>query len=227
MLILRAGVHSDVRAPVAMREVVTRVGQRARFQLADGSSVLLAAGSRLRHASAFGAASREVWLEGQALFTVANDAGAPFIVHTASADTRVLGTSFTVRRYADDSSVRVVVAEGTVALGGSVLRVGEMGIARSNAEVTVTRDVNIGSALSWTAGRLTFENVKLKDALRDIERWFGITINVRDAPLLDKGITATFTTEPPSEVVALLATAVEGSGVLRGNSAVLTARNTR
>lgn len=203
---------------------VTQPGQRARFQLSDGSSVLLAAGSKLRFVQDFGKTTRDIWLDGQALFTVTKGSGAPFIVHTGDIATKVLGTSFTVRRYQEDNGVRVVVAEGKVSLGNAVLSVGEMGIARTSNDVSVTRDANIGTELAWTDGKLSFENVKLRDAIRDIERWYGITLDVQDSALLDKGITTTFAAEPASEAISLLAAALEARGEIRGSHAVLTVR---
>jgi transmembrane sensor len=209
-------------SPAAYQSHVTKPGQRASFQLADGSSVLLAAGSTLRFAKDFGKESRDIYLEGHARFTVTKSNGAPFVVHAGNTAARVLGTSFTVRHYQEDTDVRVVVAEGRVALGQSVLSVGDMGVARSPADVSITREANIGAEFGWTDGRLNFDNVKLRNAIRDIERWYGITIDVRDPALLDKGITTTFASEPAAEAIALLASALEARGTIRGTHAVLT-----
>ena len=111
-LLLAAGVYtySLVRKPaIAWVEKHTRPGEQRRLQLADGSVVWLNAGSRLRYPAAFARPQREVFLEGEAFFEVARDPKKPFLIHAGQSTTRVLGTSFSVRSYAREPAVVVVV----------------------------------------------------------------------------------------------------------------------
>jgi transmembrane sensor len=82
-----------------MREVVTGVGERARIRLGDGSTIVLAARSRLGIPADFGVRAREVETEGEAYFQVVHDSTLPFIVHTRGVRTADMGTAFVGRAY--------------------------------------------------------------------------------------------------------------------------------
>ncbi len=65
-------------------------------RLADGTKVMLNAGSRLTYPKEFSGEKREVQLSGQAFFEVTPDKTHPFVVKTQKMDVTVLGTSFEV-----------------------------------------------------------------------------------------------------------------------------------
>jgi len=84
--------------------------------LPDGSSVFLGTGSQVTYARAFTGPNRVVYLTGEAYFEVTKDPSRPFLVYANGLLTKVLGTSFTVRAYADDKDVVVTVRSGRVAV---------------------------------------------------------------------------------------------------------------
>ena len=98
------------------RVVTVPRGERGRVRLADGSQVMLAAGSTLRHPAEFPSGSREVALEGEAYFAVEHDAKRPFRVRAGDLVATDLGTEFLVRAYPEDRGARVVVRSGEVAV---------------------------------------------------------------------------------------------------------------
>ncbi|MBX6333510.1 MAG: FecR domain-containing protein, partial [Gemmatimonadaceae bacterium] len=104
------------RAAAPLQEYRTARGERVAVVLTDGTRITLGAASRLYAPERFGR-TRTVFLEGQAFFEVAHDTAHPFIVRAGDAAARAVGTAFAVRRYPDDSVVRVVVTEGRVQLG--------------------------------------------------------------------------------------------------------------
>jgi transmembrane sensor len=101
---------------VEWREYATAKGQRAEFDLADGTHVRLGVDSRLRVQRDYGRRDRDVSLDGEALFDVEHDSDRPFRVHTARLTAQDLGTSFTVRSYADLDEAAVAVVEGVVSV---------------------------------------------------------------------------------------------------------------
>lgn len=209
---------------VSMKEYRTAAGQRARVTLPDGSTVVLAPQSRLRYAVNFGVStSRTITLDGHALFTVVHTTGTPFEVRTGSVTTRVLGTTFTVRRYQGDTSVKVVVAQGRVGVGSAVLADGDVAVVGRDAQVNISRDKALKNELAWAEGRLIFWNVPLRDVLPEIERWYGITIQV-DPTMLSKTVLLTLHKESPDEAVHELAFAVDGRVELQGPHAVIRSR---
>jgi transmembrane sensor len=94
----------------------TDVGERRSLTLADGSTVDLNARSSIR--VEFTKTERHVeLLGGQALFQVAKDSARPFIVRSAEATVRAVGTQFDVNR--KPSGTTVTVLEGRVAVYAS------------------------------------------------------------------------------------------------------------
>jgi transmembrane sensor len=205
-----------------VEEYHSTTGQRARITLPDSSTVIMAPESYVRYAANVAAAnSRMVTLDGQALFTVTRSAGVPFIVQARGVTTHVLGTSFSVRSYATDTAVQVVVAEGRVAVGSTVLGTGDVAMKMPGRAIVVSRGTAVTERLAWAEGRLVFSGVLLRDAIPDLERWYGIEIEVTDPILLDRLVTTTLGTTTASRAMELVAFVVEGRLELNGSRAII------
>jgi transmembrane sensor len=246
-LLLRRVESGRARQPQqsasTMREVVTRRGQRAVLDLADGSRVVLAAGSQLRIPDKFGvpATDRDLYLEGEAYFEVRHDATRPFRVITSVGTVQDIGTEFVVTALPETKGLRVVVAEGSVAIHGRnaksfapvmgdpranrepllTLRAGEMGFVDSLGLSIQTRRVNVGAYTSWTRGELVYDGTQLREVVPDLMRWYDIDIALADTALAHRRLTATFSDEAPDEMLKLLATALDLRIDRRGRSLTL------
>jgi transmembrane sensor len=109
VVITSIGLYT-VRTPV---QYATGVGEVRQLHLSDGSQLTLGARSSLE--VAFHRRERHVTLNsGVAFFSVVKNPDCPFIVRVGDEEVRVVGTQFEIRR--DTASVRVSVAEGTVAV---------------------------------------------------------------------------------------------------------------
>jgi transmembrane sensor len=210
-------VPAGPMAIAEQKDVATRAGQRADVYLSDGTHVLLAPASRLRFASPFTDTVRVVRLEGEAMFDVKHDALRPFIVRTQNGVARDLGTRFAIRQYPGDADVRVVVAEGSVALDSAVLKPGDVGLRDSAGGITVER-VDIAKALAWTQGRLTLEAVPLREAIPQLDRWYDLEFLLSDPDLGARRLTASFSDEPADEVVRVIATSLDVRFERRGRT---------
>lgn len=222
------------RAPLdvaaAAHEVATPNGTRHTFTLDDGTRVTLNAGSRLRWANDFGAKVRDVWLDGEAYFSVAHDASRPFRVRARGAIAHDLGTRFAVRAYAELPAVEVVVAEGSVSLrhdrtesaDSAVLTAGQLGRIDSIGAPTVETNVRVDRWTAWTTGSLVLENVSLGDAIPQIERWYDATITVADPALARRRVTARFHDETLPQTLDALALALGARWERTGRSITLT-----
>jgi ferric-dicitrate binding protein FerR (iron transport regulator) len=199
-------------AAVAFRTIHTAPGERATVRLADGSVVVLGAHSTLRYSAQFGARDRDVQLDGEAYFTVAHHAGAPFSVYTRHAAARVLGTAFVVKAYATDAKTQIVIAEGRVALrqssapssSGTTLVEGDLARIDSVGMITVTRGVAPAGYLDWTHGRLVFTDALLGDIIPELERWYDLDIRLADPALAKARITQTLDVESAGDAIASL-----------------------
>lgn len=89
-------------------------GEIKNFQLPDGSSVMLNAGSRVNINKGYGDSTRDVFLEGEAFFDVKHNSHKPFIVHTATMDVRALGTAFNVKAYPGEKTIEASLVRGSV-----------------------------------------------------------------------------------------------------------------
>ena len=117
--------HSTAVAPVAadastpenqFSERINNSAEPLKMILGDGSSIVLQPSSSLRYPQSFKGDSREVYLQGEALFDIAKDARRPFLVYANELVTKVLGTSFSVRAYEDEPNVIVEVRSGKVSV---------------------------------------------------------------------------------------------------------------
>lgn len=226
-----AAARTVARAP--MREVVTGVGERARVRLGDGSTIVLAARSRLGIPADFGVDAREVETEGEAYFEVAHDSTLPFIVRTRGARTVDVGTTFVVRAYPEDREVTVVVSEGSVRLGAdatgdstvarasALLGPGEKGSLPSGARVPSVTAVNAASYTGWIDGRLAFDNAPLPQVIADLGRWHTTRIVLADSSLAHETVTASLAADSFDDALRTLTTVLALRVEHRGDSVLL------
>jgi transmembrane sensor len=185
--------------------VATTRGQRLAVRLDDGTRVALGPASTLRYA--IGSTARRVELSGLAQFRVTHDPARPFTVRAANAVATDLGTTFTVRAFAEESSVVVAVTEGRVSLQARAaslsLAAGQVGIAGRGG--VVRSDLAAARLSEWTEGRLSFTDATLGDVARELSRWFDADVRVDDARLAARRVSADYAN--PTLSVALTAIA--------------------
>lgn len=201
-----------------MQEIVTERGQRTTLRLLDGTRVYLNVDSRLNIPGEFNDTARHVYLEGEAYFEVESNPDKPFLVHTGDGVTEVLGTEFDVRAYPDENKVQVVVAEGKVLFGSEEHRAGQkvrltrkrQGILSPGGEVVVSDILDLDEHIGWKAGKLSFHGASLAEVKYRLERWYDIDITLKDEfSSLSRRLTASFENEPLTEVLNVMALALE------------------
>jgi transmembrane sensor len=215
----------------AMREYATPRGRRAVFRLLDGTEITLNADSRLRVPAVFGGTDRQIYLDGEAYFSVVHDSTRPFVVHTAHGTVRDVGTRFGVRAYADATAERVAVAEGSVAVVGSAavkagaaetpLGAGQVGAISRTGHVNLIREASVRDELAWTEGRLVLKGVPLTEAARRIGRWYDLDVQVADGELAARPVSGSYSNEPIAEVLTLITAAVGARYEWRGRSVLI------
>ena len=85
--------------------------------LPDGSTVKLASNSRISYEDKFDSLlTRDVYLSGQAFFSVKKNPHHPFRVFANEIVAKVLGTSFTIRAFEKDTVIQVTVSTGKVSV---------------------------------------------------------------------------------------------------------------
>ncbi len=166
------------------------------IQLPDGSTVWLNKNSQLSYAKNFEGQTRELNLSGEAYFEVTKDANKPFIIHTGSLYTKVLGTSFNVQAYDSSLPVEVSVNSGTVELGMTdknkhvILEKGSKGIASPEGEFLKTSIEN-ENFIAWKTKSIVFSDVTLAIVFETIEHYFNIEVQA-DGAIMNCHFTGSF-----------------------------------
>lgn len=170
--------------------VSTPKGGIMKVRLDDSTVVELNAGATLRYPSAFTAKKREVYLEGEAFFSVAHDATKPFEVHMEKQIIEVLGTSFNVVSRADYA--RTTLVEGRV----KILTGGKAYFLKPGEQAMVTNEVKISSLnptqkVAWKNEEFTFDHSTFYEILQEIESWYNVQVVFADNNLEDVHLSGT------------------------------------
>ena len=186
-------ITSDV---MSYHELVIPKCGEYRLRLADGSLVIMNSESRLRFPVEFSGAKREVYLEGEACFEVAKDTEKPFIVHTAKADVRVLGTVFNVSAYSGEINTKVTLVNGKVQVNaGSVEKLlipDQQFVLNNETSEIVVREVDAQNYIAWTDGLFRFDAMPLGQLMIRLGRWYDITYEFKDVSLQNLRFTGGF-----------------------------------
>ena len=195
-------VNTNSSTDIKWNERLTRSGQKLSIQLADGSKVTLNSNSTLKWPTTFGN-HREVFLTGEAFFEVTKDSLHPFVVHTTTIDTKVLGTSFNVQESAEQVSVTVVTGKVQVAneTFSELLTPRQKLIYQVANENWQRETTDLENELAWKKGILILYNERLDQAAVRIEKWFGVKINFEDVAVKNCRITGKFKNETLEHVL--------------------------
>ncbi len=161
--------------------------------LSDGSRVTLNAGSQLHYPSYFKGGNREVTLQGEAFFEIAHNKDMPFIVKTPREEVRVYGTKFNVKSYDNGSHSGVTLLSGSVGVSvdGENLRLKPNQKLRydyTDKSVAVLA-VDVDRELAWLQNNFDYLDTPFIDVIKDISRWYDVTIDIASAELITLDIT--------------------------------------
>lgn len=202
--------------------VHTDFGKISSVTLPDGSVVDLNANSSLEYAKNWdGQGPREVWLKGEAFFSVAHSPDQKFIVHTAEGITvNVLGTTFNVLSRRTTMRVSLNTGKIHVALpqaftgednkpltDGFVMVPGE--VAEFNLETSsITRHpAEVEKYVFWKEGKMFFDNTSMEEVAVLIQDIHGLNVHV-DESLKERRITGEFRSDDLDILVQFIARAM-------------------
>lgn len=201
--------------------VATGAGEKRDITLADGSRIVVAPLSRLEMVG-----DRSARLAGEAYFVVVHDSRRPFRVETGDATIEDIGTSFVVRTGSARQPTFVAVDEGVVSLapaaaqgrtGAVILREGESGMV-SSAGAVRGDSAAWSSGLAWTRGEIVFDDLPLREVARELNRWFGVTVDLADPSLEARTLTARLSGESLDEILEAIDRSLGVTHTRTGNS---------
>ena len=192
LFIIVGGYYYYTSAKNNMTEIAVAYGEDKHLFLPDGSEVWVNAGTTIKYPNEFSKEKRLVLLDGEAYFSVKEEASRPFIVQTKAISVKVLGTKFNVKAYAGDEKAITTLTSGKVEVitntkTSKILHPNEQLIFNKATSTIDIMEILPSETDSWLNGQLIFDNVPLKEILQTLERRFDITIsnqtNIPDSKL--------------------------------------------
>jgi len=199
----------STRTTVAYNELTVPNGKKFELILSDGSHVILNSGSKLRYPVVFlEGKPRNVFLDGEAYFSVEKDESRRFIVETDNMTTEVYGTIFNVSSYSDESNTSTVLVEGSVGVYGTKGKensepthiVPSQRAVMKQGAISID-EVDVSKHIAWTEGRLLFVDDPFETIIKELERHFDVKINSQVKKLNQKRFTGTFTNETIDQIL--------------------------
>ncbi|MGI4870854.1 MAG: FecR family protein [Janthinobacterium lividum] len=189
------------QAATATASYATGYGQTRIVQLPDGSEVTLNAHSSVRYAASADAEKpREVWLDGEAFFSVKHTIdNQRFLVHTTGGfNVEVLGTKFTV--YRRHEQARVVLISGKVRVDFAdstkhdvILKPGELlQTADNKPQIVVHKAVKAAAYATFATDKMSFDATSLADLATRLQDTYGVEVVVASPALNQRKFTGTF-----------------------------------
>lgn len=206
-LVLAVGIVGILAQPGRFADFRTAAGERRTIALADGSQVELAPASAI-DVDLAGSRRMIRLVSGQAFFTVAKDAARPFSVAARGGTVTALGTAFDVK-LGLGSSVAVAVDESRVKVElsgavGVVVGQGE-GVGYEGETISQPAPLDPGEIGDWRRGRLVFHDVRLAEAVADLERYGGGRIGILSREAGKRRVTAVLDARDPAKGLDMLA----------------------
>lgn len=215
-----------------------------KITLSDGSKVWISPKSTLTYLKVLSKQKREVFLSGEAFFEVTKDHKRTFSIYSGKVITKVWGTSFRVRSYAEDSTTEVDVITGKV----SVSITGQEGKKAGSNTANQADDLNQGVMLlpnqgavydkkldhlkkntevkdvsinMWKKASLSFNNTQLRDVFKVLNKNFNVNISSKDEKINSDYLKADFNNENLPAIMEILKRTLDVNYSVHGNEFVL------
>ncbi len=190
--------------------------------LSDGSSVLLQPKSKLSYPKKFGENNRQVVLSGEAFFEIKQNPQKPFLVYTNEVVTKVLGTSFRVIAYDDDSQIEILVKTGKVNVSQNKAITSKLGTPidllpdesivfdRRNVVFEKIQMRNLNSPLAKDESEkienlsFEFEDTPVSEIIKTIEKAYAVEIQYPEEMLKNCYLTTSLNDQPLNEKLSIL-----------------------
>lgn len=180
-----------LREQVVYNRLITPRGGEYSVVLSDGTKVWLNAESELKYPVHFAGKEREVYLKGEAYFSVTKQNEQPFVVYVGDSRITVLGTEFNVRSYQDEE-IAATLVKGAVRIhdvGRECDLTPGMQAVIEKDEIRV-REVDTDLYTAWKDGYFIYREKTLEDIMKELSRWYDFTYDCRSEELRRMTLTA-------------------------------------
>ncbi|GHT12329.1 iron dicitrate transporter FecR [Bacteroidia bacterium] len=164
--------------------IVAGPGEKANMTLPDGTRVWLNSASKLTYYNTYNQKNRLLKLNGEAYFEVAPDAEKIFSVQCVDMKVEVLGTTFGIKAYDEDSIISMVLVEGKVQITLPektwVMKPNDRAVYNKSTKKISSYIVKPRDFTDWQKNKLRFENETLQDIAITIARIYNIDYSFED-----------------------------------------------
>jgi ferric-dicitrate binding protein FerR (iron transport regulator) len=206
------------------RTYATAAGERAEVTLRDGTRAMLAPSSVLQVLQ-LDKRQRRLRVRGEVYFNVARSSDAPFIVHTGTIQTRVLGTAFLVRSHDGALGAHIAVAAGRVGVMPRAARehpvnAGEVADATdSTIQVTPINPATMRN--TQTDAEFVFRDTPVSEILQTLTQWYGREFQCKDSALANITVNAAVSARSSAVALSVLEQVLNVNVVAHGDTITL------
>lgn len=198
--------------------------------LPDGTSVILKSGSTLHFPEEFRGRTREVRLSGEAYFDVKHMNSKPFIIHTGTVKTTVLGTAFDVKAWPGQKNVIVSVTRGKVRVEDDKKVLAVLTVNQSvnyDLRNTDAKQQKVDAeevVTNWTKQDMVFNRTSFEDIAKVLSKRYGKSISIANVKLANEKITSSFSgTESLENILDILCTVnLNTQFAIKDNAVIIT-----
>ncbi len=231
VLILLVGFGAWMNRSVLISQTYqTGYGEVKSIALNDGSTVVLNANTTLKIPRfGFGKRSREVFLEGEAQFSIKHAPdNQPFIVKTSKDfDVLVLGTEFNV--YTRSGGAKIVLNKGKIQLrygkdssiNQMMMKPGDLVTIDKTNKIKKIIPLEIKQFSAWKEHRFVFNETSLEEITQLFEDNFGLKIIIENKELLKWTVSGSFTALNANELLGTLTEASSLNYKEEGDSVII------
>jgi transmembrane sensor len=212
--ISRKEAATDVEKTV-YQHVKAACGTQTKIELEDGTIVFINSGSELSFPNSFSDKDvRLVKLSGEGYFTVAKNKEKPFIVEINKLQVKVLGTSFNVEAYPNNSNTTIALVEGQIELQQNgenrspnitTMKPNQIAVFNNSSEsLNLKTETDLSKYIDWKEGKIVFSNDPISIVMEKLENWYNVDIDLADNKLQKYRFTGTFINEPVENILYIL-----------------------
>ncbi|WP_281233594.1 FecR family protein [Flavobacterium gelatinilyticum] len=189
--------------------------------LSDGSSVLLQPDSKLSYPKIFTGNERKVYLSGEGFFEISKNPQKPFFVYANEIVTKVVGTSFRVKAYSDQSNVEILVRTGKVKVKSNdlvsksdkeeiiLLPNQALRFYRNNLKFDKITNITQDVVLTQSVGNIEqlsfeFNDIPVSQIFETIEQAYLVNIDYPKNKLSDCHLTTSLSDQPLTEKLKIV-----------------------
>jgi hypothetical protein len=161
---------------VVFNQLIVPLGKRSMLTFAEGTRLWVNAGTRVVYPATFDRKQREIYVDGEVYLEVSPDANCPFIVKTQKLNVEVLGTSFNVMAYENDTVQNIVLVSGAVKIQSetekeTILAPSEMYLYTNG--MPEVKSVDVENHIAWKSGAYRYQSESLYVILKRLSRYYG------------------------------------------------------